>query len=473
MSPTGLQHDLRRLIGDAGVVDPADQSGYERGQRYGVGKAAAVVRPAKTQEVAAILRYCFKRSIQVVPQGANTGLVAAATPDISGEQLVLSLDRLRGVNHLDVYDRVATCAAGTRLSELNSAAEPHGLSLPIDLGADPSLGGMVATNTGGARLIRYGDMRRNLLGIEVVLADGEATVLSDLLGLRKNNTGLDLKQLFVGTGGTFGVITQVQVELQRIPKQSSTALIVPSTVEMVPALLSEIECRLGDFLTAADGISRNALEAALRHHPALRNPFEGGLPDYALLVEAATSLEPATGIDIDEIMIAALAPCLEGDNALAMDVRMGRGPDFWHIRHAISEGVKAEGRVIAFDIAVARSRLPALRETLLERTRDFNPGLRIFDFGHVGDGGMHFNLVSPAGLALDDASIERLREVLYDCVVRDFGGSFSAEHAIGPYNMEYYGRYTPDRKRSMTGSIRDIVNPASLLGSFDLGSTSR
>lgn len=470
MSSDALRRDLRRLIGDTGVIDASDHPRFEQGHRYGAGKAAAVARPATTQDVSAIMRYCHDRSIRIVPQGANTGLVAAATPDSSGEQLVLSFERLRGVRELDPFDRVATCAAGTRLSELNGLAGPHGLSLPIDLGADPSLGGMVATNTGGARLIRYGDMRRNLLGLEVVLADADGTIVSDLKGLRKNNTGIDLKQLFIGTGGTLGIITQVQVELHRLPRQASTALVIPASVELIPALLSEVESRLGDFLTAAEGISHNALEAALHHHPSLRNPFEDGAPpDYMLLIEAATSIEPSMGLDIEEMLIAALAPCMEGADPLATDVRLGRGPDFWNIRHAISEGVKAEGRVIAFDIAVARSRLPELRRTLLERASDFHPDLKVFDFGHVGDGGMHFNLVLPHGLDATDSDVRHLRTIIYDCVVNDHGGSFSAEHAIGPYNLDYYNRYTPARDRKLAGEIARIVNPAALLGSFDLG----
>lgn len=470
MTEDTLRNDFRRMLGDGAVVEPDEQIGYEHGQRYGAGKAAAVVRPASTQDVAAVMRYCHAHNLRFVAQGANTGLVAASTPDASGGQVVLSLERLRGVHSLDPVERVAICGAGTRLSDLNAAAKPYGLSLPIDLGADPSLGGMVATNTGGSRLIRYGDMRRNLLGLEVVLADGEGTIVSNLKGLRKDNTGLDLKQLFTGTGGTYGIVTQVQVELHCLPRQSSNAMVVPASIEAIPALLAEVEGRLGELLAAAEGISGSALRAALDHQPMLRDPFAGEpMPDYVLLIEATTTLGPDSGIDLDEIMLSALAPCMEGANPVAVDVRLGRGNDFWNIRHAISEGVRACGRVIAFDIAAPRSAFPRLRQELSERVKACRADLLVMDFGHVGDGGMHFNLVLPHGMVMDDAEVFELRRALYDCTVRQHGGSFSAEHGVGPYNLDFYERYTPAAERMIAARIAQTLNPAGLLGAFALG----
>lgn len=470
MDSEALRSDFRRMLGNAAVIEPGEQGGYEQGQRYGVGRAAAVVRPASTQEVAAIVRHCHARKIRIVAQGANTGLVAASTPDGSGEQVVLSLDRLRGVHHLDPVERIALCGAGTRLSELNAVAEPHGLSLPIDLGADPSLGGMVATNTGGSRLIRYGDMRHNLLGLEVVLADAAGTIVSDLGGLRKDNTGLDLKQLFTGTGGTCGIVTQVQVELHRVPRQSSNVLVVPASIEAIPSLLAGIEDRLGEFLAAAEGISGNALRAALDHQPALRDPFAGEpTPDYVLLIEAATTLGPDSGLNLQEVMLAALIPCMEGPDVSATDVRLGRGDDFWTIRHAISEGVRARGRVIAFDIAAPRSSFARLRHDLLERVKIFAPDVSVMDFGHVGDGGMHFNLVLPHGSAMAESEIAELRRQVYDCTVREHGGSFSAEHGVGPYNLEFYERYASPAERMIASTFAQAVNPSGLLGAFSLG----
>src|SRR5690606_1854300 len=209
----GLCADLAGLVGSEQVfTDAADKVRYETGARYGEGKAAVVVRPASAAEVAAVVSYCVQAKVPLIAQGANTGLVAASTPDGSGTQVVLSLERLRGDIAVDRANRTATVGAGVTLQELNDKLAEHELCFPIDLGANPSLGGMIATNTGGSRLIRYGDVRHNLLGIEVVLADPPGQVLDLMSGLRKNNTGYDLKQLFVGVGGAGGVITRAVVQ---------------------------------------------------------------------------------------------------------------------------------------------------------------------------------------------------------------------------------------------------------------------
>ena len=255
-----LIRDLSALVGEDAILhSPADTQNYERGYRYGAGRARAVVRPATVDQLAAVVRYCYAQDVRMVAQGANTGLVGSSTPDTSGEQLVVSLDRLRGVEALDAHNRTACVRAGTRLSELNRAAGSHDLFFPIDLGADPSLGGMVATNTGGSRLLRYGDVQHNLIGLEVVLADSEATVLTDLTGLRKDNSGIDLKQLFVGTSGSFGIISRVQVELHRVPRQTAVALAVPTAHDAIPALVAMLEAEAGEFLGAFEGMSANAM----------------------------------------------------------------------------------------------------------------------------------------------------------------------------------------------------------------------
>ena len=463
--------DLTRELGSAGIVhDPADAEFYERGYRYGSGRALAVVRPATLAELRAVVRYCFAHDLQIIPQGANTGLVGASTPDQTGEQLVVSLDRLRGVEAVDVHNRTAIVLGGTRLSALNREVGQHELFFPIDLGSDPSLGGMVATNTGGSRLLRYGDVQRNLLGLEVVLPDAEATVLTDLTGLRKDNSGIDLKQLFVGTSGTFGIITRAQVELHRLPRQAAAALVVPVIHAAVPELLAVIEARAGEFLGAFEGMSANAMAAALTHNPRLRNPFSAaGLPEYAVLVELVSSM-PADQFDLSELLAQILGRAMEGDHALVKDARFGRPEDFWGIRHSISDGVRAAGKIIGFDISVPRSQLPALRSDLVALLRDQYPQLRVCDFGHCGDGGDHFNLVWPHGAEPYDAAIvENVRQLIYDRVVRKFGGSFSAEHGVGPHNIACYKRYTSAVDRMLAARLKGVFDPKGLLGTVDFG----
>lgn len=213
---------LQALVSDKGLVrDAGGMAAYENGARYDEGRAALVLRPQTTEEVSAVTAYCVKNGLPLVPQSGNTGLVSGSTPDNSGTQLVLSLDRMARRFDLDLDNRSLRLDAGFTLSEINRRLEPHGLFFPIDLGADPRLGGMIATNTGGSRFLKYGDVRKNTLGLTVVLADEAGTVLDFSSDLRKNNTGVDWKQLFIGTSGAFGIVTECVVNLERLPRQHS------------------------------------------------------------------------------------------------------------------------------------------------------------------------------------------------------------------------------------------------------------
>lgn len=464
-----LIRDLAGLLGDGGALHAErDLERYERGYRYGAGRAASVARPATLSELRALVRYCYARDLRIIAQGANTGLVGASTPDASGEELVICLDRMRGVEAIDAHDRTACARAGTRLSELNTAAARHELFYPIDLGADPSLGGMVATNTGGSRLLRYGDVQRSLLGLEAVLIDADATVLTDLRGLRKDNSGVDLKQLFLGTSGSFGILSRVQLELQRVPRQATAALVIPTDQAAVPALLNLLEARAGEFLGAFEGMSANAMEAALAHNARLRNPFPSGeLPDYAVLIELLSTLGTEQ-LDLPELLASLLGRAMEAREPLVRDAFFGREADFWALRHSISDGLRALGPVIGFDISVPRSRLPQCRAALIATLNERYPQLRICDFGHCGDGGDHFNLVWPESAGPYDAAvIDAVREVIYDRVVREYGGSFSAEHGVGPHNIHYYRRYASPAERSIAGRLQRLCDPKGLLGRVD------
>lgn len=461
--------DLIELLGKGGVLDArSDVEKYERGYRYGCGRALAVARPATVAELREVVRFCYARDLRIIAQGANTGLVGASTPDDSGAELIVSLERLRGIEAVDVHNRTACVRAGTSLSELNRGIAPHELFFPIDLGSDPSLGGMVATNTGGSRLLRYGDVQRNLLGLEVILADADATVLTDLQGLRKDNSGIDLKQLFVGTSGSFGIVSRVQVELHRVPRQAAAALVTPTSHAAVPELLTLLEAEAGEFLGAFEGMSANAMAAAFAHNPRLRNPFSSGeIPAYAVLVELLSTAGPDQ-IDLADLLTRLLGRAMEAAEPLVKDACLGRGEDFWALRHSISDGLRALGAVIGCDISVPRSRLPACRADLVTALAAQYPRLRICDFGHCGDGGDHFNLVWPAGAgSCDPAVIEAVRELIYDRVVRKYGGSFSAEHGVGPHNIHYYRRYAGATERAMAGHLKRFCDPKGLLGRVD------
>ncbi|MEM9970977.1 MAG: FAD-binding oxidoreductase [Pseudomonadota bacterium] len=449
------------------LTAPNDLLPYETGTRGETGRAAFVLRPGNTVEAARMMADCVVKGIRVVPQGANTGLVGGSVPDASGVQAVMSTDRLHTAPVIDPVERTATVTAGTRLSALNAAAEPYGLHFPIDLGADPMLGGMIATNTGGARFLRYGDVRRRTLGLTVVLPDSEGTTLK-LGGLRKDNSGIDWKQLFIGTGGVFGLVTEAVIDLASIPRQTAVALIVPSASSAVTRLLVALEQSFGDTLSAFEMMSGAAIRAAIDHVPSLRSPFPGTIPEIVLLVEIAFSHErfPAEP-SLDEVFQTSLENQWETEPDLIEDALFGPPETFWALRHTISEGVRHAGRLVAFDLGFKRGAVMGFRDAVCNRLDEFDPDLKVYDFGHVGDGGLHLNLVLPRGETRPQDWEDRLRDVIVD-LARAHGGSFSAEHGIGAKNQRFYDTHTHPLAMRLADGIADTLNLAPM-GAFRLG----
>lgn len=455
------------MLGDKGVVrDAGAMVAYQTGARYDEGLAGLVLRPATTAEVSAAVAYCVRNGLALIPQSGNTGLVSGSTPDGSGSEVVLSLDRLTQRFELDLDNRSLAVDAGFRLSEVNQRLEGHGLFFPIDLGADPRLGGMLSTNTGGSRFLKYGDVRRNTLGIKVVLADEAGTVLDLDCDLRKNNTGVDWKQIFIGTAGSFGIITECVLNLEALPKQVATAYLVPASGAHVMPLLRAMEERLGAYLSAFEGMSRNAVAAALDHVPSLRNPFQGGVvPDYVILCEISRTWEPRESEQtLDAVLETVLAEIWESAEAPLGDAFVGPAHEMWALRHALSEGVKHSGKLIAFDLSFRRGDIMAFCDRMKAEMPSVFPEVTICDFGHVGDGGVHFNLVVPkdSSAASDKAFEKRLRDWVFEIAVRDFGGSFSAEHAIGRKNQNYYDLYTDAKIKALAAGLKAITSPAAL-----------
>lgn len=465
-----LIRGLRDLLGADGVLtEPEDLVRYEEGWRYGKGKALLAVRPGTTAQVAEVLKACHAAGVGVVAQGANTGLVGASTPDASGRMVVLSLERLNRRLEIDPINRTVRVDGGILLSALNEALLAHGLMFPIDLGADPSIGGMIATNTGGTRLLRYGDVRHNLLGLEVVLADG--TVIEAMNQLRKNNTGLDAKQLFVGTSGAFGVITGAVLQVVPVPGQQATALVGCASGEVALLLLQALERDLADVFTAFEVISAEAIAPVFVHHAAVRNPYGSARPPaYTALVELASTLPPAA-LDLGGLLEERLGAFLETDAGEGItDVFMGRAEDLWAIRHHVSESLRQEGKVLAFDLSVPRSRMAAFTQAARDLLRDGYPFVRCCDFGHWGDGGTHLNLVWNEVAAPKPAAelVPELQARIYDLAVKGFEGSYSAEHGVGPHNLRFYEAYTPAPVRALAGILKAHLDPQRILGTTRL-----
>lgn len=459
---------LLRIVGDAGWVDgEAERARYEAAARYGSGRAAAIVRPADVAQVSTLVGYMVREGLSFVTQAAHTGLVLGATPSAGGDEIVLSVDRLRAPLKIDVADRTIEAAAGMRLSEVNAALAAHGFCLPIDLGADPLIGGMAGANTGGARFLRYGDVRRHLLGVEAVLANAAGEVVSFSSGLRKDNTRLALGQLLIGSCGTLGVITRVTLEARVQPQQRACALLIPRDEAAVLELLAVFEREAGDHLSAFEGMSGAAMACALAHAPALRNPFPDETPPLAVLVElSAASSARAGAVNLDLLLGELLSELMEQGKAPLADAMLARGEEFWALRHALSEGLRAAGRVLGFDLAFTRGALFAFRRAAYALLEAEFPNARICDFGHIGDGGLHFNLLLEGDWS--EARVEALREAVLDLAVGRFGGSFSGEHGLGRANQRAYDAYTPLQVRSYAAAIADIFAPQRK-GPFRLG----
>jgi FAD/FMN-containing dehydrogenase len=323
---------------------------------------------------------------------------------------------------------------------------------------------MIATNTGGARLIRYGGVRENLLGVQGVLLHPPGAVVGQLHGLRKNNTGLDWGQLLCGSFGAFGLITHAVVKLHALPKQTATALLALPSAEAGVQLLASLEAELGDFVSAFEGISGPALQAVVGHLPGAQAPFAEP-PPYAVLLELTAILGADQGLDLNALLLAWLERQMEAGAEL-LDAVVDKPEKLWRLRHGLSEAVQHLGRMLAFDLSVTRSQFALLRKRALAVIATRVPEARVCDFGHLGDGGMHLNFVVPRDTSED--CIAALREAIYDLTVREFAGSYSAEHGVGPSNAAFYRRYADAATRDWAAALHRHFDPAGQLGNVRL-----
>lgn len=460
------------LLGDKGALFTENNiTGYETGARGDLGKALCVLRPATTEEVSDTIAYCASHQLHIIPQSGNTGLVGGSVPDDSGTQIVLSLERLNKIFEIDTINQSVHVGGGVRLSSVNTATEEHQLFIPIDLGSDPCIGGMISTNTGGSRFLKYRGMREYTLGLKAVLPDKHGTIIDVLCPLHKNNTGLDAKQLFIGTCGAYGIVTEAIIRLSPLPQQSASALLIPSSPQALNTLLSEIEKSCGTYLSAFEGMSGNAIRAALHHCPSLPSPFgQDEIPEYAVLVELSRSWQVRDGEQsLDDVLENVLGALWERGDDLLENALIGNSDKLWDLRHSLSEGVQKSGKLYAFDISFKRGDLMRFRDFIAEQLAQHYPELTLCDFGHVGDGAMHCSLVLDKNdpRAQDEAYEKTLRAWMNDRAVLDFEGSYSAEHALGRKVQDAYNKYTSDEIRTLTSAIKHAIAPAPI-GTVDL-----
>jgi FAD/FMN-containing dehydrogenase len=460
---TALLDTLRGLVGAANVLNEGDLSAWEQDwRRRWRGKALAVVRPGSTAEVAAVLQACAAAGVSVVPQGGNTGLVGGGVPDASGTQVLLSLQRMNRVRDIDEANLTLTAEAGCVLQAVQQAAEARGLLFPLSLAAEGSctLGGNLATNAGGTQVLRWGNARDLCLGLEVVTAEGE--VWSGLSGLRKDNTGYDLRDLFIGSEGTLGVITAATMKLAPQPAATGTALAACASVADCVALLQLARARLGAGLTGFEMMGAYALALTAKHFPALPRP----LPEAAwtvLLEHSDTESEAHAREAFEGLLGAALGAGIVQDAVVAESLAQGQA--LWHVRESIPLAQAEEGPNIKHDISVPVSRIPAfVAETDAALQARF-PGVQLVNFGHLGDGNLHYNVQAPRGedgrrfLAEQEHAVNT---VVFDAVARH-GGSFSAEHGIGALKRDELAQRKSPVAMALMRRIKAALDPQNLL----------
>ena len=454
---------LGAAVGAPNVLTEGDLAAWEQDWRKRWrGKALAVVRPGSTAEVAAVVRACAAAGVAIVPQGGNTGLVGGGVPDASGTQVLLSLQRMNRVRGLDAANLTLTVEAGCVLQAAQAAAAEQGLLLPLSLAAQGSctIGGNLATNAGGTQVLRWGNARELCLGLEVVTAAGE--IWEGLSGLRKDNTGYDLRDLFIGSEGTLGIITAATLKLAPQPAATTTALAACPTLQACVALLNLARTRLGAGLTGFEAMNAFSLELVARHFPALPRPLPAAT--WTVLLEQSDVEGPAQArARFESLLEAALeAGCVE-DAVVAESVAQSQG--LWHVRESIPLAQAQEGLNIKHDISVPVSRIPAFvaeADAALQRAW---PGVRLVNFGHLGDGNLHYNVQAAPGA--DGARFLAEQEHAVNTIVFDVvaahGGSFSAEHGIGALKRdELAARKSPVALKLMRG-IKAALDPQGLM----------
>ena len=458
MSDTFLQ-TLRDCVGAEHVLTGGDLSAYELDWRRRFhGRARAVVRPAGTTEVAAVLRVCAAHGASVVPQGGNTGLVGGGVPDASGMQLLLSLTRLNRIRDIDRANLTLTAEAGCVLQAVQQAAADAGLLFPLSLAAEGSctIGGNLATNAGGTQVLRFGNARELCLGLEVVTADGQ--VWNGLSGLRKDNTGYDLRDLFIGSEGTLGIITAATLKLSPRPAAVSTALAAAASLQQCVALLGLARARLGAGLTGFEVMNRFSLDLVAKHFHALPRPLP--LAAWTVLLEQSDNEgEGQARARFEALLGAALEAGVIDDAVVAESLAQSQG--LWHLRESIPLAQAQEGPNIKHDIALPVSAIPEFCTRTDAALAQAFPGTRLVNFGHLGDGNLHYNVQAPEDMpaqAFMDRHEHAVNTLVYDAVGA-LGGSISAEHGVGALKRDELAQRKSPVALQLMRAIKQALDP--------------
>ncbi len=465
---SGLLDTLRGICGAAHVLtheDPqTDLSAWERDWRKrSHGRALAVVRPANVQEVAAVVKACAEANTSIVPQGGNTGLVVGSVPDSTGQQVVLSLQRMNQIRSLDPANLTVVAEAGCILQNVQEHVDKAGFLFPLSLAAEGSctLGGNLGTNAGGTQVVRFGNTRELCLGLEVVTAQGE--IWHGLSGLRKDNTGYDLRNLMIGSEGTLGIITAACMKLYPQPAAQLTTWAAVPSMDAAVGLLGLAHERLGAGLTGFEVMGQFALSLVDKHHPQLRVPLYKDTPWYVLLENSDHETEEHARCSFEGLMETAMDKGWVTDAVVAES--LAQAQVLWQIRETIPLAQADEGLNIKHDISVPVSRIPQFVADTDALLQSKIPGIRLVNFGHLGDGNLHYNVQAPQGE--DGAAFLRDFEDTVNTWVFDqvkaFDGSISAEHGVGSLKAEKLTHYKDPTALAMMKAIKQALDPKNIM----------
>ncbi len=455
---------LRERLGDGAVLsDPAEAAPYLSDYRTLYhGRASAVVLPRSVDEVSQVLAFCDQQRIGVVPHGGNTSYCGGATPDESGSQIVLALARLNRIRSLDAQGYTVVAEAGCVLQSVQRAADDAERLFPLSLGSEGTcqLGGNLSTNAGGVHVLRYGMMRDLVLGLEVVLADGR--VLESLSPLRKDNTGYDVKSLFLGAEGTLGVITAASLKLYPKVRNVTAAFVAVPSVRAAVELLGAFREASAELVTSFELIPRIGLDLALRHIPGVADPLGAIYPWYVLCELTSSRAEEPLAETVEGVLSAAVDAGRALDAVLAQNER--QRAEFWRLRENIPEAQRLEGASLKHDVSVPVGRLAEFVERGAQWVRTHVPDGRLVAYGHVGDGNLHFNLSQAQDANPDEfrARTGIVMRAIHD-LVYEFGGSFSAEHGIGRLKVAELERYGSPVELDLMHAIKQAFDPHGIL----------
>ena len=427
------------------------------------GKALAVLLPSTSDEVAAIIKLCAQHNIALVPQGGHTGFCGGATPDNSGRQIILNLKRMNQIREIDIANQTITLEAGCILQAVQEKAVEHGFLFPLSLGAEGScmIGGNLATNAGGTNVLRYGNTRDLCLGLEVVTAKGE--IWNGIKGLRKDNTGYDLRDLFIGSEGTLGIITAAVMKLYPLPVSQWTTLVACENITSTINLLNLFQKRANALLTGFEMMTRESLDLNEKHFPQLKNPLKSN-PPFTILIELS---DHESEEHVRQLLETILEEAYEAEiiNDAVIASNLSQANAFWHMREHITLAQAEEGANLKHDITIPLSSLDSFIHDTDGLLREKFPGLRIINFGHLGDGNLHYNIAPPLGAdpkTFNEINEKSIHELVYAQVER-CKGSISAEHGVGQLKLGDLRAHKGEVAHELMKTLKTALDPQNIL----------